>query len=334
MADALKPGDEVAFLNSQGGGKVIAIQDDENLMIELHEGFEVQVNRNEVVKQRDFTGSGITHKASSSADQPEAETPQSSEPYGTYLAFDKRKSQEVLDLYMINHTHFTLYFQIFEQPNNQPYRGISQQQLAPFTYQMVNRYHTSEFDAWPAIIIQGLYFTDKTESLPDPFVYTFKPKAKAFFKAVRTAPVLNAQAHLFQIDQSVPEITRQDLMEASEPSLPETGHEGSDNWEPEGVIDRPPEVMDLHIDRLVPDHDKMERDAILDYQLNYFEHNLEKAIAHRYTRVIFIHGVGNGVLRERLHQKLKQKPEVRSYREADPNQYGYGATEVRFYKEP
>jgi preprotein translocase subunit YajC len=58
MAEALKPGDQVAFLNYEGGGKVIALLDDDNLMIELDEGFEIPVNRNEVVKERDFTSPG------------------------------------------------------------------------------------------------------------------------------------------------------------------------------------------------------------------------------------------------------------------------------------
>lgn len=332
MSDQLKPGDQVSFLNYEGGGQIIAIVDDQNLMLELDDGLEMPVNRNEVVKNRDFT-------VSQPEPEPSLETPQatettqssSDEPYGAYLAFDKHKSQEILDLYMINHGYFSLYFQVFEQPNDGSYRGLSRGELSPFGYQLLNRYHTSEFEAWPTIVVQGLFYTDRTETLPEPFIYNFKPKAKAFFKAVRTAPVLDTPAHLFQVNQAKPRLSAEDLDQKTvnpDPTLkaePET-------QEAKVHMDQPPEVVDLHIDRLVPNYKEMERQAILDYQLNYFEQNLDKAIAHHYQRIIFIHGVGNGVLRERVHGKLKQKPEVRSYKEADNQQYGYGATEVRFHQ--
>ena len=164
MAEALKPGDKVAFLNHEGGGKVIALTDDDNLMIELEEGFEIPVNRGEVVKERDFTSPGQPAEPTPAAATPSSPQPSSSdEPYGAFLAFDQSKSKEVLDLYLVNHSHFSLYFQVFEKPGDQPYRGLSRGQLKPFTVQMVNRYHTSEFEAWPAIITQGLFFTDKSE---------------------------------------------------------------------------------------------------------------------------------------------------------------------------
>lgn len=333
MAEALKPGDKVAFLNSEGGGKVIALLDDDNLMIELDEGFEVPVNRNEVVKERDFTSPGQPSEPAAAPGSPDKTSLFSDEPHGAFLAFDQSKSKEVLDLYVVNHSHFSLYFQVFEKPGDQPYRGLSRGQLEAFSYQMINRYHTSEFEAWPVIVTQGLFFTDRTEDLPDPFVYTFKPKPKAFFNAVRTAPVLESPAHLFQVDQTKPAISGGELLEQKEPGSVQVKLQGTEGTRPETILERPPEVIDLHIDRLVPDYEKLERDSIISYQMTHFEENLDKAIAHNYSRLIFIHGVGNGVLRERIHRKLQQKPEVRSYKEADSNRYGYGATEVRLNQE-
>ena len=332
MADKLKPGDRVAFLNHEGGGQVLSIIDDHNLMLELDEGFEVPVNRKEVVKVRDFTKGNATEAPAPEAEKSPDQSPHSSsEPYGTFLAFDQSKSETNLSLYLINHTPYTLYFQVYEKPGEQAYKGLSHGQLSPFGYQLLNRYQTNHFASWPLIVVQGLYFAEATDVLPEPFVYQFQTKAKAFFKAVRTAPVLASPAHLFQVDQPETGLKTEGLEKLS--LLDEGNAEIEAFGEPviHADLDQPPEVVDLHIDRLVPDYKQMERQAILEYQLSYFEKMLDKAITHKYKRIIFIHGVGNGVLRERVHRKLKQNQAVRSYKEADNQRYGYGATEVRFY---
>ncbi|MBX9851983.1 MAG: hypothetical protein K2X86_09515 [Cytophagaceae bacterium] len=62
------------------------------------------------------------------------------------------------------------------------------------------------------------------------------------------------------------------------------------------IFTKPAQEIDLHIEKLVTDHSRMNNAQILELQLKTFEKNLDQAIASGMNEIIFIHGVGNGVL--------------------------------------
>lgn len=90
-----------------------------------------------------------------------------------------------------------------------------------------------------------------------------------------------------------------------------------------------PEVMevDLHLEELVGEGHGMSDGEQLRYQLSYFERMLNTAIRERKRRLIVIHGVGAGVLREEVRNILEHYEHL-TFDDADPRRYGYGATEV------
>jgi dsDNA-specific endonuclease/ATPase MutS2 len=45
--------------------------------------------------------------------------------------------------------------------------------------------------------------------------------------------------------------------------------------------------------------------------------------------IIFIHGVGNGVLRNAIHKRLSGNKNVQYFEDAQKEKFGYGATKVR-----
>lgn len=85
--------------------------------------------------------------------------------------------------------------------------------------------------------------------------------------------------------------------------------------------------VDLHIENLVDYPKKLENGQIVEMQLKVFERELEKAIMQRKQCAIFIHGVGQGVLRAEIRRILEFYPNV-SVHDASYKTYGYGATEV------
>ena len=70
---------------------------------------------------------------------------------------------------------------------------------------------------------------------------------------------------------------------------------------------------------------------ILNLQLDTAKRQLDFAISKRIQRVVFIHGVGQGVLKTELGFLLKKYSGIRHY-EADFQKYGWGATEVYLYQ--
>lgn len=88
--------------------------------------------------------------------------------------------------------------------------------------------------------------------------------------------------------------------------------------------------IDLHIERLTPDPDKLDSFEKLTLQLKTFEKYLDLAIAHHRPSLIAIHGVGSGKLRDEIHEALRLRKEVKTFVNQYHSAYGYGATEIYF----
>ena len=86
--------------------------------------------------------------------------------------------------------------------------------------------------------------------------------------------------------------------------------------------------VDLHFHELVEDMSCLKDRTKLDIQLNHFERMMKIAIEQRIRRVVFIHGVGQGVLRHQIRSRLDMYYPNCTVRDANPREYGYGATEV------
>ncbi|UTW63222.1 Smr/MutS family protein [bacterium SCSIO 12741] len=84
--------------------------------------------------------------------------------------------------------------------------------------------------------------------------------------------------------------------------------------------------FDLHIHDLLVSHSHMMPGEMLQYQLDYTVNCLEESIRKREPRIVFIHGVGKGVLKTEVH-KIIQSYEL-PYHDASRKEYGTGATEV------
>jgi len=87
-------------------------------------------------------------------------------------------------------------------------------------------------------------------------------------------------------------------------------------------------VIDLHIHELVDDQSGLQDRTKLDIQLNHFERMMRIAGEQRVRRVVFIHGVGQGVLRHQIRSRLEMYYPDCSVRDGNPREYGAGATEV------
>ena len=44
--------------------------------------------------------------------------------------------------------------------------------------------------------------------------------------------------------------------------------------------------------------------------------------------IIFIHGIGNGVLRDEIHRQMKEYPEIAFFEDTHRGTFGYGSTKI------
>jgi dsDNA-specific endonuclease/ATPase MutS2 len=95
----------------------------------------------------------------------------------------------------------------------------------------------------------------------------------------------------------------------------------------------PPMEVDLHINQLVKSPGGMSNHEMLNLQLDTARRQLEFAMRKRIQKIVFIHGVGEGVLKMELEYLFSRYSNVKFY-DADYQKYGLGATEVYIFQNP
>lgn len=86
--------------------------------------------------------------------------------------------------------------------------------------------------------------------------------------------------------------------------------------------------VDLHAEALLDTTIGMDNTAILKYQLEKFNEAMSAVLHKRGSKIVFIHGKGDGVLRNALIKELKTKYSQSKWQDASFKEYGYGATLV------
>jgi dsDNA-specific endonuclease/ATPase MutS2 len=89
--------------------------------------------------------------------------------------------------------------------------------------------------------------------------------------------------------------------------------------------------VDLHINQLVKSPKGMSNHDMLTLQLDTARRQLDFAINKRIQKIVFIHGVGEGVLKTELDYLFGRYNNVKFY-DANYQKYGLGATEVYIYQ--
>ncbi|NJB37602.1 MULTISPECIES: Smr/MutS family protein [Flavobacteriaceae] len=153
------------------------------------------------------------------------------------------------------------------------------------------------------IAINNNQITIETE---DGFPLTFS--AKQLVKVAGEIKVSNFEAFQVQKQKDRPQKKRKPVVKPKERNAPKM-------------------EVDLHIHQLTKSVRDLTNFDMLNLQLDTAKRQLEFAINKRIQKVVFIHGVGEGVLKEELHYLFGRYSNV-SYYDADYKKYGLGATEV------
>ena len=87
-------------------------------------------------------------------------------------------------------------------------------------------------------------------------------------------------------------------------------------------------VIDLHADEVLETTAGMNTADILHYQVDVFKKTMAEYKNRKGQKIIFIHGKGEGVLRQAIVHELNYRYKSCSYQDASFQEYGYGATQV------
>ena len=351
----MKIGDKVRFMSEIGGGRVAGFQGKNVVLVEDEAGFEVPMAINEVVVigEENYDTSHVVEMKSKSqqpaaqpkevepADLPVAfrakpEERKGGEELSAYLAFVpmdvKELTQTRFETYLVNDCNYYLHFTyLTAEGNGWTLRATAE--VEPNTKLFIEEFGREDLNGMERVAVQLLaYKRDKN--------FLLRPAVDV---QLRVDPVKFYKLHTFQqndfFEQPALVYTIIEKGKAARPlvidakQLKEEMYASKDSSQPErrrslavekdGVI-----VVDLHADALLDTTNGLSATDILNYQLDAFRKVMKEYEKKKGTKIVFIHGKGEGVLRKALVNELQYRYKHFTYQDASFQEYSYGATQV------
>lgn len=310
-----KLGEFVRFVNERREGYITRIIDESTLAVTDDDGFEIPVLASQVTRVHGKTDFSDDQTLENHSDLKSSQFISN----GIFLALspDKR-SPSVLHFHLVNSSSWQLLMTLYTCKKNQykgEYTGILNEQSKVHIYSC----SLNELDLWPEFHIQALLFSPGNEEMQKPIEFSEKFRAKDFSGAKKQHELLEQAGWLIQLDSPEPLIDPEKLKESFFRPTTEKIQ-----------IERPEKEVDLHIEKIRDDYQFLNNSEILDIQMNHFRKSLDAAIVHKIPSIIFIHGSGNGTLRNEIYKIISKHPQVKTFMDAYKEKFGYGATEVFF----
>lgn len=160
------------------------------------------------------------------------------------------------------------------------------------------------------------------------YEHSLKLKAKQIFNKIAEIQKKNEATFSYRLFEKYPDKALDDRIEFD--SLSAKGYKVYDAKHARQHLEPARSVVDLHIEKITDDWKHLSNFEIVTLQLKTFEKYYDLALAHHLPSFIVIHGVGEGKLRDEVHDILRLKREVKSFVNQYHPAYGYGATEIFF----
>lgn len=350
-------GDRVNFLSSVGGGKVTKIIDSRMVMVEVEDGFEIPTMITDLVL--DYRSQPAASRQQQVVDTVQREIKEKelvqqqqeedarhgglrrfakeAEKEGVYLAFIPHEQQWLLtgalDVVLVNHTPYEMLY-TFTIKEEDKFVNVDYGQMEKYEKVVVETISRDDLEYWCNGIVQAIFTAETSDTVLLPLNAPFSLRTNRFFKegSYLMSGLLGEKAVMISLSDLV-------LLKSGDGDFTKILKEGVGSQAPkkdlikqEAPIDKhktaPGEAtIDLHIGELVDNILGLSSHDMFKIQMDYFKKMLDSAIAADYTKVTFIHGVGNGVLKNAIIEELKNYHNTEN-RMASIAKFGVGAIEV------
>lgn len=310
MAD-FKVGEKVRFLHERQEGVVMRVISNKMLEVLVDDFVEMEVSVNEVVKID--SAESVFKREEEAAPEEEFARPRIELPASMAII---TKGREGADIYLLNPTRDELLFSLSARLKHK-YRGLNTGVVGPNQQRLAARLDLDTFDHATKIHLQILrHPTDDSPTLRTPFLLEISPKTDVRGQKDTYLDDLKMDGYRFVLEEiSLPEAV-----------IESTGSNTSNISAK--TFTEVPEVVDLHIHKIVDNAMGMDAAMIFKLQLDHFDRKITDALMAGRHEIVFIHGIGDGTLKREIHQRLKGFAFVKQFSLADPLKYGNGATWV------
>lgn len=352
-----KVGDTVRFLNSTGGGIIRRIEG--NIAYVDEDGFETPTLLRECVVVaaaateprpsdiKEFKGSRPSANIAPAAPTAPAagedfkveETPEG-EKLNVVLAYEpenvKRLNDTTFSTYLVNDSNYYLYFTYMTRPDDADgwtmrYAGMVEPGMQVFMEDITG----SDLPDMDRVAVQMIAFKEGKEfRLKSPIAIDTRLDTTKFFKlhCFKSNPYFDKE--VIALDLVVNDVAMHRMVLDSSRI--------EDGIKAKKAVDRPrkqpvrkrqdskPGILevDLHIDELVDSRAGLSNADMLNLQIDEFRKVMDANLKRKGLKIVFIHGKGEGVLRNAIMKELNHRYKGHQVQDASFREYGYGATQV------
>ncbi len=343
----LQNGDIVRYLNDVGGGVVQRVVSPTKVEILDNSGFLLPVFEKDLVLIERPTTQSKTEEQ-----QPKQEIPtdvyeeiESDDIEGNdiplvHIAFVRdAKNSNIFQAYLINDCNYHMLFVLSSESNDEQthlFSGL----LEANTKMMAVQFSYDDISSFETLRFQGVFYKKRVYEHQNTVDVAIKINQVKFYKpgVFVVNDFFDEDAYLITVYDGAKlqeEKENEALQSISPEKLKELILEKNDKNE---EIEKPRKKddtireVDLHIHELVDNESNMTPAEMLDLQMRTFEKELASAAKSGIEKIVFIHGVGNGILKAKIRGCLDRDYPQFFYQDASFQQYKYGATLVYLRK--
>jgi hypothetical protein len=341
----MKIGDKVRFLSAVGGGTVKSFRGKDLVLVEEDDGFEIPVLIKDCIVIDDAPP--VSQPFSARQPQP-APAPAPATVYQpeqlpgkdkinaciAFLPDDIKKiGRGTYEAYFVNDSNYSLYINCMQRENNackSIYTGL----IEPNTKCFLNEFTAGEINSMERICVQFIAFkTNKPFALKDAFSIDLRIDTSKFYKlhCFRENDYFEDDAILYALVSD--DVAKREIpidAAALQQAIMQKTTAGSPPKRPVDKLlpDNPVTEVDLHINQLLDTTAGMSNADMLAHQLSVFHQTLAEFKNRKGQKIVFIHGKGEGVLRNAILTALKTTYKNYPSQDASFSKYGFGATMV------
>ncbi len=307
-------GDYVRFLNERQEGFVTRIISSDIIGVTIDGDFEIPVAAKEIVlvaKEEIRPENDEKNYIVEFSEKTITSTK------GIYFAFiPDSKVKNLLQIQLINNTGYEVLYS-FSTLRNKQFEGHASGKASAKSFNNLINISQSDFNDWPAFHFQLIQHLNGEFYPSQPIVRELKIKAKNFASSFGNLPLIKGEGYCFQLDDEIQTYSAENIENAFfKPN------------QKSATLFIPPAEVDLHAESFIENWNLLDGGEILKQQLQYFQQCMDAALVHNFKSIVFIHGVGNGILRHEIQKKLSKNGLIKTFKDARKEKFGYGATEV------
>ena len=328
-------GDKIVVLHSDEEGKVVEIINDKMVMIEVRGvKFPAYMDQIDFPYFKMFSAKKIVEKKKIHIDdvRKEKQAARKKVADGVFINFVPVYDKDIfgdeyvqkLKIYIINHNEedykFSYHLRFLNESHfelNSELRGLNDFYLHDIEFSDIS--DNPSFDFEFSLLKPNPKKNDYLEK-------QLKLRGKQLFKKIEEIQEKNEPSFSYELFLHYPDKIVEPKLDMSK--LAKAGFKMYDASKIKSNLSQPRSVVDLHIEKLTNYEGDLSVSEIIELQLSAFEKYLDLAHLHHLPSIIFIHGIGEGTLKNELHERLRYRNYVKSFVNQYHHLYGYGATEV------